>query len=219
MCGRYSLIQRLEALERIFRAKARSKIALPRYNIAPTQPVAVICNDEPTVIREIEWGFTLFPTDETPPRKLINAKAETLQERAAYRDAFRARRCLVLADGFFEWQTNGARRYPKYFRLRTREPFAFAGLYDEDAGARHAVIVTTQANDLVASAHSRMPVILSDPGKWLDDSLTPQQRQHLLRPYESAPMEGLTVNPIVNSPAYDGADCIEPYDPPQLPLF
>ena len=218
MCGRFSLTLRLEALERIFRAKARSKIHLPRYNIAPTQPLVVITKDEPGAIQEIEWGFTLFPKDGAPPRKLINAKSETLQQRAAYRDAFRSQRCLILADGFYEWQSNGGRRYPKYFRMRDGAPFAFAGLYDEEAGARHAVIITTDANDLVATAHTRMPVILSEPQLWLEDG-PPESLQALLHPYPSDAMEGFTVNPVVNSPENDTAQCIAPYEPPQLELF
>lgn len=218
MCGRYSLTMRLDALERIFRAKARSKITLPRYNIAPTQPMAVICNDRPDTIQEIEWGFTLIPTDGTPPRKLINAKSETVQQRAIYREAFKLRRCVILADGFYEWQTNGSRRYPKYFRMRDREPFAFAGLYDEEIGARHAVILTTEANELVATAHTRMPVMLPDPRRWLEDA-APEALQALLQPYPTVQMEGFTVNPVVNSPQNDTAECIAPYEPPQLPLF
>ena len=214
MCGRFSLTQRLEILERIFKAKARAKITLPRYNIAPTQPVAVITNAQPDVIDEIEWGFTIFPTDGSPPRKLVNAKAETLNERPAYREAFARRRCLILADGFFEWESIAGKRYAKYFRLRDRSPFAFAGLYDDDSGSRSAVIVTTQANNLVAPIHHRMPVILDQPQRWLDGDLP-----GLLAPYEASQMESFTVNPAVNSPEADTELCITPYEPPQLPLF
>ena len=214
MCGRFSLTQRLEILERIFKAKARAKITLPRYNIAPTQPVAVITNSEPGVIDEVEWGFTIFPSDGSPPRKLVNAKAETLTERAAYREAFAQRRCLILADGFYEWESIAGKRYAKYFRLRDGAPFAFAGLYEDDASARRAVIVTTEANDLVAPVHNRMPVILEQPQRWLEAA-----DATLLAPYDAHFMQSFTVNPAVNSPENDSELCITPYEPPQLPLF
>jgi putative SOS response-associated peptidase YedK len=215
MCGRFSLTQRLEVLERIFKAKARAKIALPRYNIAPTQPVAVITNSEPEVIDEIEWGFTIFPQDGSPPRKLVNAKAETLGERAAYREAFALRRCLILADGFYEWESIAGKRYAKYFRLRDGAPFAFAGLYDGEPGTRSAVIITTQANGLVARVHHRMPVILAEPQRWLEAG----DVWEMLAPYDASQMESFTVNPAVNSPENDSELCITPYEPPQLPLF
>lgn len=218
MCGRFSLTLRLEALERIFRAKARSRPTLPRYNIAPTQPILTIANDAPETIDEMEWGFTMFPQDGSPPRKLVNAKAETLLERAAFADAFRQRRCLILADGFFEWESHAGKRVPRYFRLRGGEPFAFAGLYDEEAGTRHGVIVTTEANAIVSPVHNRMPVILPDPQAWLSGQSI-ADLQALLAPYPAAEMESFTVDPIVNSPENDSVACIAPYTPPQLPLF
>ncbi|MFN2529483.1 MAG: SOS response-associated peptidase [Candidatus Baltobacteraceae bacterium] len=215
MCGRFSLTQRLEILERMFRAKARSNLALPRYNVAPTQRVVVITNDEPDQLKEIEWGFTVFPTDGSPPRKLVNAKAETLQERPAYREAFASRRCLILADGFYEWESIAGKRYAKYFRLRDRAPFAFAGLYDEENGARRVVIITTEANELVSPVHNRMPVILREPQRWIE----PEDAGSLLAPYDPELMESFTVDPAVNSPENDTELCISPYEPPQLPLF
>ncbi|MBC5816347.1 MAG: SOS response-associated peptidase [Candidatus Eremiobacteraeota bacterium] len=215
MCGRFSLTQRLEILERIFKAKARTKLTLPRYNVAPTQSVVVITNDEPDVLQEIEWGFTVFPTDGSPPRKLVNAKAETLQERPAYRKAFASRRCLIVADGFYEWESIAGKRYAKYFRLRDHQAFAFAGLYDEEGDRRHAVIITTAANELVSPVHNRMPVILREPHRWLE----PGDVSSLLSPYDPELMESFTVNPAVNSPEDDTELCIAPYEPPQLPLF
>lgn len=218
MCGRFSLTQRLEVLERIFKAKARAKLTLPRYNIAPTQPIAVICGDDPETIDEIDWGITVVPSTGDPPRTLVNAKAETLQQRPAYADAFRTRRCIILADGFYEWHTNGKHRYPRYFRLRDRQPFAFAGIYTEENGRRQGVIVTTQANATVAQAHNRMPVMLRDPQAWLADE-SPEQLQGLLVPYQDDEMESFNVNPVVNSPENDSPECIDPFEPPQLGLF
>jgi len=218
MCGRFSLTQRLEVLERIFKAKARANVRLPRYNIAPTQPIPAICGDDPETIVEVEWGFTLVPSSGEPPRLLVNAQAETLEQRPTFAGPFRSNRCLVLADGFYEWQDNGGKRYPRYFRLRSGAPFAFAGLYDEEAGKRHAVIVTTDANGLVAPVHNRMPVMLEDPAMWLRET-DPARLQAALRPFPPERMESFTVNPVVNSPENDSAECIEPFEPPQLSLF
>lgn len=218
MCGRFSLTLRLEALERIFRAKARIRTPLPRYNVAPTQPILAIASGDPESIVEMDWGLNVYPSNGAPPRMLVNAKAETIRERPAYARAFAKRRCLILADGFYEWRTHAGKRIPHYFRMRDRAPFAFAGIYDIEGDTNHAVIVTTEPNALVAPVHNRMPVILRDPQAWLkqDDleALAP-----LLAPYDDHAMERFTVDPIVNSPENDCAACIQPYDPPQLGLF
>ena len=218
MCGRFSLTQRLEVLERIFKAKARAAAQLPRYNVAPTQPILAIAGDDPQTIAEMAWGMTVFPSDGTPPRMLVNAKAETLTQRPLYARAFQERRCLILADGFFEWRGHGGKRIPQYYRLRTHAPFAFAGIYDEEEGARHAVIITTVPNALVEPVHNRMPVILRDPHAWLSED-DPLKRAAMLEPYDAGAMESFTVDPIVNSPEHDSAQCIAPYEPPQLDLF
>ena len=218
MCGRFSLTQRLEVLERIFKAKARALGGQKaRYNIAPTQPVLAICQDDPSTIVELEWGITIYPNDE-PPRTLVNAKAETLQQRPAYAQAFAGRRCLVLADGFFEWESRAGRRYPHYYHLRNNEPFAFAGVYDQEGPDRHCVIVTTDSNAVVAPVHDRMPVILEDPRAWLTEE-DPNELQSMLRPIASSQLEGCTVNPIVNTPEVDSPECIEPYEPKEMKLF
>lgn len=218
MCGRFSLTQRLDVLERIFKAKARAAAKLPRYNVAPTQPILAIAGDDPHAITEMDWGMTVFPNDGTAPRMLVNAKAETLTQRPLYSAAFRERRCLILADGFFEWRGHGGKRIPQYYRLRSREPFAFAGIYDEEDGERHAVLVTTVPNALVEPVHNRMPVILRDPHAWLSED-DPQKLGAMLEPYDPGAMESFTVDPIVNSPDHDSPQCIAPYEPPQLDLF
>ena len=218
MCGRFSLTQRLDVLERIFKAKARSRGEdKARYNIAPTQPVLAICQDDPNSIVELEWGITIFASDE-PPRTLVNAKAETLQQRPAYSQAFTGRRCLVLADGFFEWESRAGRRYPHYYRLRNNEPFAFAGVYDQEGDERRCVIITTDSNALVAPVHNRMPVILEDPQGWLKEE-NPDELQAMLRPIASSEMESYIVDPIVNTADVDEPQCIEPYEPKEMSLF
>ena len=218
MCGRFSLTVRLEVLERIFKAKARASTPLPRYNVAPTQPVLAIAGDDPHTIAEMEWGMTVFSNSGAPPRMLVNAKAETLTQRPLYAQAFKERRCLILADGFFEWRGHGGKRIPQYYRLHSHEPFAFAGIYDEENATRHAVIITTVPNALVEPVHNRMPVILHDPDAWLSED-DPQKLAAMLQPYDASAMESFTVDPIVNSPENDSAQCIAPYEPPQLDLF
>lgn len=218
MCGRFSLTQRLDVLERIFKAKARLRTdERARYNIAPTQPVLVICQDEPDAIVELQWGMTIYPNGE-PPRSLVNAKAETLQQRPTFARSFTSRRCLILADGFFEWESRAGRRYPHYYRLRNHEPFAFAGVYDEEADVRRCVIVTTDANSTVAHVHNRMPVILENARAWLEET-DPEKLQALLRPLPDAALESNLVNPIVNTPDVDSPECIEPYEPKELRLL
>ena len=218
MCGRFSLTQRLDVLERVFKAKARVHAGQKaRYNIAPTQPVLAICQDDPNSIVELDWGIAIYPNDE-PPRILVNAKAESLQQRPAYSQAFAGRRCLILADGFFEWESRAGRRYPHYYRLRNNEPFAFAGVYDQEGDQRHCVIITTDSNALVAPVHDRMPVILEDPQAWLKEN-DPGELQAMLQPIASSEMETYTVNPIVNTADVDEPKCIEPYEPKEMSLF
>lgn len=218
MCGRFSLTQRLDVLERIFKAKARARLdSRARYNIAPTQPVLAICQDEPNTIQDLQWGIEIYPNDE-PPRTLVNARAETLQQRPTYAQSFAARRCLILADGFFEWESRAGRRYPHYYRLRNHEPFAFAGIYNEEAGARHCVIVTTDANSTVARVHNRMPVILEDASAWLEET-DPEKLQALLRPLPDRALESQLVNPVVNAPEVDSPECIAPYEPREMKLL
>lgn len=219
MCGRFSLTQRLDVLERIFKAKARVRDrARAIYNVAPTQPVLAICEDDPQAIVDIDWGFIIYPRSGEAPRLLVNAKAETLQSRPVFADAFLSRRCLILADGFFEWETRAGRRYPKYFRRKDGGPFAFAGLYEEEGQQRHGVIVTCEPNALVAPVHNRMPVILSDPNTWLQSNdLAMLQSQ--LAPFDASAMEAYNVNPAVNAAENDSPQCIEPYEPPEMRLF
>lgn len=193
----------------------------PRYNIAPTQSVAVV-RERVQGARELVllyWG--LIPSwsrDRAMGARMINARAETLAEKPAFRGAFRARRCLVVADGFYEWQKLGDRKRPHHIRMADGRPFAFAGLWERWEGAggeavESCAIVTTTPNRLLAPIHDRMPAIV-EPGlyaAWLDP------RQHdadalagILRPYAA---EDLIVTPVsqrVNNPANDGPECVRP---------
>lgn len=193
----------------------------PRYNIAPTQEVAAVRSAAGGPQRELvffRWG--LIPGWADDPgigNRLINARAETAAEKPSFRSAFRQRRCLILADGFFEWQKLAGRKQPHYFRLRDGQAFAFAGLWEcwqgEGRPVESCTILTTQANELVRPLHERMPVILppEDHGRWLDLAATkPELLEGLLRPYRSEDMVSYPVNLVVNNPRNNSPQCIEP---------
>ncbi len=221
MCGRFTLTldgPQLQAAFPQFRVPAALR---PRYNIAPTQPVAVVPNDGSRAVTFFVWG--LIPSWAKDPRigsRLINARAETAAQKPAFRAAFRRRRCLVLADGFYEWprRRGGSPRLPWRFTLRTGQPFALAGLWErwqspDGSEIRSCTILTTAANELVATVHERMPVILPPAAYdlWLTAGEVPPTRlQPLLRPYPAEAMQGYPVSTRVNNPRVDDPACIAP---------
>lgn len=218
MCGRYTLTTDQRTLEERFGFRAPGLALAPRYNIAPTQPVlALVREGLEREARMFRWGLIPHWAREAPKSALINARAETVGERPAFRDAFRRRRCLVLADGFYEWRRSDGRRRPFRVVLRSREPFAFAGLWDlwqspAEGPLLSCTIITTVANPLVAHIHDRMPVILSTEGEdlWLDPSADPGDLRSLLTPYPSEEMEMYPVPALVNSVRNDDLRCIQP---------
>jgi len=191
----------------------------PRWNIAPTQAVAAV-RASAAGGRELvglHWG--LIPSwakERAIGARMINARAETVAEKPAFRAALRARRCLIVADGFYEWQKAGARKQPWYIRMRDGRPFAFAGLWERWAAGPDEVldsctIVTTTPNGVVAPIHDRMPVILEwgDYAAWLDPGQRdPARLQPLLRPHPDVAMEAWPVGLRVNNPANDDASCL-----------
>lgn len=195
----------------------------PRYNIAPTQLVAAILNCDPPCLRELRWGLIPYWAKRTEQRApLINGRAETLEEKPSFRSAFRRRRCLIIADGFYEWQRLGSgRKQPVYVRFEYGEVFAFAGLWERwsppGGGEMDALyscsIVTTEPNEMIAPIHNRMPVILprNSYEAWLapGDVASPVL-QPLLRPYPAEKMSVCAVAPIVNNPANDSPQCVRP---------
>ncbi len=226
MCGRFSLNQTDDDLAAAFHLKAVPPVA-PRYNIAPTQPVAtaVAAADHPAPYFELlRWG--LIPSWAKDPaigNRLINARAETVGEKPSFRAAFKRRRCLIMADGFYEWQQQASRKtkQPHYIFLKGHQPFAFAGLWehwsDPVSGGelQTCTILTTAPNELMEPIHNRMPVILppADYAAWLDPSYDqPQTLQAMLRPYEAAAMERYPVSTLVNKPQNDLPACLEPLD-------
>ena len=221
MCGRYTQSKSAEIIAKAFQIDNVSDIK-PRYNIAPTQSVLTVLQPAASANRQskmLHWG--LIPSwakDRKMGSKLINARAETVAEKPAFRSAFRKRRCLVVADGFYEWQQqeNKKQKQPFYFRLSDGEPFAFAGLWEhwQDATGEEiesCTVLTTEANDLMRPIHNRMPVILEAKNYdlWLDAEATkPELLQPLLHPYPTEEMTAYPVSTAVNKPTNDSAECI-----------
>jgi len=218
MCGRFTLVSSFVAVTERFRASAPSNLR-PRYNIAPGQEVLCVLRDRETRIEPVRWG--LIPSwakDPSIGNRLINARAETLAEKPSFRKAFAKRRCLIIADGFFEWRPVGKRKIPVYIFLKSKAPFGIAGLYEtwkapDGKEIRTCTIITTDANDLVRPAHHRMPAIL--PGDVEDRWLDPGERScekllSLLKPYSASDMAAYDVTPVVNNTAHDAPDCIRP---------
>jgi putative SOS response-associated peptidase YedK len=221
MCGRFTLTVDPAELTDEFQGAAFPSQFAPRFNIAPTQPILAIPNDGRNAADFFFWG--LIPSWAKDPaigNRLINARGETLGEKPAFRGAYKYKRCLILADGFYEWKSQaGAKsKIPHYVHLKTRKPFAFAGLWDEWLGPdgssmRSCAIVTTTPNKIMAAIHNRMPVILApgDRALWLDTApRAPDSLSHLLRPFPDDLMEAYPVSTLVNSPGNDFADCIRP---------
>ncbi len=220
MCGRYTLI-RLEALLDKFPWLARAAPdLLPRYNIAPTQPLLAIASDHPDQFTHLHWG--LIPSwakDRAIGNRMINARAETLTEKPAFRTALQRRRCLIPADGFYEWQPDPAskRKTPMYIQMKDQKPFAFAGLWDtwqDPAGSalRSCTIITTTTNSLMATIHDRMPAILPHTHyrDWLDlEKPEPAALVKLLAPYPADEMQATPISSYVNIPKNEGPRCIE----------
>ncbi|MBW4581072.1 MAG: SOS response-associated peptidase [Tildeniella nuda ZEHNDER 1965/U140] len=217
MCGRFSLTQSTAALAETFQLEELPAWQ-PRYNIAPTQTVIAIANASGSPqARLLRWG--LIPSwakNQTIGAKLINARAETVAEKPSFRAAFKQRRCLILADGFYEWQrVDRKTKQPYYFQLANKQPFAFAGLWERWQGDGDVVetctILTTQANELLQPLHDRMPVMIDsqDYDRWLEPTLAPDH-QALLHPYNAALMQGYRVSDRVNRATNESPDCINP---------
>lgn len=218
MCGRFTLKSAAISLKELFDLADTPTVPL-RYNIAPTQDVAVVrLGQAGRELAMLRWG--LIPSGSNDPSvgsRLINARAETAADKPSFRSAFRQRRCLVAADGFYEWTKENGKRLPYYIRLAEGSPFAFAGLWDHWQGADGEVIesctvVTTEANDLVRPIHDRMPVILPRQAyaHWLDATERPKALLSLLKPYPSEEMTACRVGTQVNNVRNDDPSCVEP---------
>ncbi len=205
---------------------ARFGVTVPRgffssvatFNIAPTQSVVVLGDDGKRYLTQMRWG--LIPSwakDAAIGNRMINARAETLMVKPAFRVALRKRRCLVVADSFYEWKKEGPQKQPVRIVLKSREPFGFAGLWEtwkppEGEEVKSCTIITTAANELLQAVHERMPVILprAKEDMWLDPDADLTRVLELLKPYRSEEMEFYPVSRAVNSPAHNAPDCIVP---------
>lgn len=218
MCGRFSLTAPAEVVADHYQLTLISLLA-PRYNIAPTQPVAAVRLDQAGGREWTHFRWGLVPSwakDMSIGSKMINARAETAAEKPSFRTAFKRRRCLIPATGFYEWQKLDGRKQPMYIQP-VDGLMSFAGLWEIWSSADGDVletctILTTEPNDLMASIHNRMPVILDpeDYGTWLDPDTKADLLMHLLRPAPVARLETYPVSTAVNSPANDGPACIAP---------
>jgi len=218
MCGRYTLTAPADALAAEFGVDVPADYE-PRYNIAPQQPVAVVGPDADGRPRLafLRWGLVPWwssPADvKSGP---INARAETVSSRPTFRDAFRERRCLIVADGFYEWKREGRIRVPFRFHLRGGGLLAFAGLWERwdkgDEPLYTCAIVTTAASAAVAPIHDRMPAILPRGARerWIDPGADAAGLGALLAPLEDPGLAAYRVSRLVNSAANDSPDCIEP---------
>lgn len=221
MCGRFTLTVDPADLKEHYENVSFPEKYAPRYNIAPSQAVLAIPNDGRNAADFFMWG--LIPSwakDASIGNRMINARGETLAEKPAYRGAYKYKRCLIPADGFYEWksQPGTKTKLPYFIHMKTGETFAFAGLWDEWHAAdgsplRTCTIITTTPNTLMASIHDRMPVILrpEDYGEWLDKNpRTPDSLQHLIQAFPADRMEAYPVSALVNSPSNDRAELVRP---------
>jgi putative SOS response-associated peptidase YedK len=214
MCYRYSLATPRADLQQLFDLEPPD--LAPRFNIALTQPVpAVRLADGGRAWAEFRFGLIPRWTREDRPAGYGNARSETVAEKASFRDAFRKRRCLVPADGFFEWEAVGKQKLPWRLTLADGRPFAFAGIWEtwtnpDGRAVDSLAILTTAANELLSGFHDRMPVIVDRPdhAAWLEAPA--EDVAAMLRPYPPERMRAFRVDPRMNSPRYDAADCVTP---------
>lgn len=227
MCGRYTLSTPADLVAEVFELETELELQ-PRYNIAPTQeaPIVRIGEGGGRVLEMARWGLVPWWAKETSigPR-LINARSESVGETRAFRDSYRNRRCLVPADGFFEWQQRAGDKQPYHLTLADGTPFALAGLYDlwrrrEEEWLESFTILTTHPNSLLAPIHDRMPVILPRAAHalWLDPTTEDAETlEPLLAPYPAEEMLATPVGTFVNSPRNDGPQCVEEVAPEAVP--
>lgn len=223
MCGRFTLTVDPSELQEKFgnyTFPARAKFA-PRFNIAPSQPVLAIPNDEKFRADFFVWGLIpMWAKDPAIGNRLINARGETVAEKPSFRGSLKYKRCLILADGFYEWKAGKDRKTktPYFIHMKDRLPFAFAGLWDswngpDGSAVKSCTIITTEPNELMSMIHDRMPVILHprDYARWLDP--TPQTPDHLLtliKPFPAEAMDAYIVSTMVNKPANDSPELVVP---------
>ena len=221
MCGRFTASFEFREIKLLFNLQRDIPLLSPRYNIAPSQEVPVIVQEDGVnELKPMKWGLVpSWSPDLAIGNNMINARAETITEKPSYRRLVESKRCLIPADGFYEWRREGNGKVPVWFHLKKKQPFAFAGLWDMwrdvDGDVLHTfTIITTVPNALLRRIHNRMPVIFDalQAKQWLDPRLStrPADIAAVLAPFPSELMQAHDVSPIVNKPEYDSADCIVP---------
>lgn len=221
MCGRFTLTVDPAELQGTFTNYSFPSKFAPRFNIAPSQPVLAIPNDGLNTADFFIWGLIpMWAKDPSIGNRLINARGETVAEKPSFRGSFKHKRCLILADGFYEWKTIAGKKTktPYFIHMKDRKPFAFAGLWDswespDGSSLKTCTIITTEPNELMAEIHNRMPVILPprDYEKWLDASAqTPEDLLLLIKPHPADAMSAHPVSTLVNKPANDLPELVVP---------
>ena len=216
MCGRFSLHVDINTVAQHFGVPATLETS-PRYNVAPTQEVVSIMHNGASHLALLRWG--LIPSwakDESIGSRMINARAETLIEKPSFKGLLRSKRCMIVADGFYEWRKENGSKTPMYITLKNGEPFAFAGLWDQwkspdGQQIRTCTIITTEPNDVVATIHNRMPAILVPDAYdlWLDPDVRDEHAlTHWLSPYPAEEMTARPVSRLVNDPKHDSPELI-----------
>ena len=217
MCGRFGISFDRELIEQRFGAKFEEDFK-PRYNAAPSQSLPVILNDEPKTIQFLSWGLRpAWMTKVSKREGLINVRAETLQEKPTFKKDLAWHRCLVLADSFYEWKKTGKQKLPYRILLKSGEPFAFAGIWEENTDEdgqplKTFAIITTEANSLVGQVHNRMPVMLKPEAEkiWTDHDSSMENLYSLLHPYPANLMQMYEISTRINRASEDSPELIKP---------
>ncbi len=210
MCGRFTL--RDPRAIKLAHIDYEYGDFVPRYNIAPSQNILTITPQREATL--LQWGLIPFWSKE--PKGFINARVETIEQKSAFKESFQSRRCLILADGFYEWERNGKISQPYYFQMKDGAPFAFAGIWDrwhcDDRTVTSCAIITTTANELLAEIHHRMPVILGTESYdlWLSEDSRPTDLKDILTPFPASEMMSHTVSHDVNDVKIDDEHLVQP---------
>lgn len=217
MCGRFTLRTTPAELSEFFSVPLPESLPVPRYNIAPTQSISVVVQQDAQTRWDFHrWGLVpSWAKDLSIGNRMINARGETVAEKPSFRSAFKKRRCIVMADGFYEWEKTADGKQPHYFTMQNESPLAFAGLWEVwrkgDEPVTSCTIITTTANELLGKFHDRMPVILNrdDFAQWLDPEFQDTgQIQKLIQPFPAEEMDSRTVSKLVNSVKNETKDCL-----------
>jgi putative SOS response-associated peptidase YedK len=220
MCSRFSASFDSRELKIRWRVQSDPQLFTARYNVAPGQNVPVIIRDEDkNQLKPMKWGLVpSWSSDPSIGNGMINARAETLTQKPSFKNLIGRQRCVIPANGFYEWRRDGRQKIPVWFHLKTKEPFGFAGLWDiwkdHESGEIHSfTIITTKSNALIQRFHNRMPVIFDTLAaqQWLDPFFSSVRGLPIvLQPFPSALMSAYDVSTAINSPEYDSPQCIQP---------